>query len=97
VSETELVQWVADGAVDGEAQLLARIQSRPFPVRIHVLTKAHGWRDDRQLRHHRKLRDSGARWYIEVDEAQRIAASWGHEWPTTWDGALPALDGNGSA
>jgi hypothetical protein len=90
VSGEALVQWVADGAVEGEAQILVRIQSEPFPPRIHALTEETDWRNDTQLRLHRMGSSSG--WLVTEAEARAIAASWGHELLDAWDTSLPPLD-----
>jgi hypothetical protein len=90
MSGKALVQWVADGAVEGEAQILVRIQSESFPPRIHVLTPARGWRNDAQLRFHRI--GSGSGWRVPEAEARTIAKSWGFELLDAWDDSVPALD-----
>lgn len=85
-----IVQWAADGATECEAQTLVRIQTEPYPPRIHALTPETGWRNDTQLRLHRV--GSGMGWLVTEDEAQAIAASWGYELLEAWDDTVPALD-----
>ena len=90
MSGEPLVRWVADGAVEGDATMLVRVQLAPFPPRIHVLTEETGWRNDAQLRLHRM--GSGLGWLVTEPEARAIAASWGHELLDAWDATVPALD-----
>jgi hypothetical protein len=90
MGEEPAVQWVADGVVEGEAQVLVRVQTEPYPPRIHVLTETDGWRTDTQLRLHRM--GSGSGWLVTKDEARSIAVGWGHELLDNWDDAVPELD-----
>jgi hypothetical protein len=93
--EEPRVRWVADGAVEGEAKMLVRVQLAPFLPRIYVLTEATGWRNDAQLKLHRM--GSGLGWLVTETEARSIAASWGHEHLDAWDTTVPALDDSSPA
>jgi hypothetical protein len=84
------VRWFTDGATHRNRLWIVRVQSRPHPPRIHVLTQADGWRIDVQLRLHRMA--SGSGWLVTEDEARAIAASWGYELLDPWDDSVPALD-----
>jgi hypothetical protein len=90
MSGEPVVQWVADGDVEGEAQVLARVQTQPYPPRIHVLAPGVGWREDVQLRLHRM--GSGSGWLVTEDEAHAIGASWGYALLDAWDDTAQALD-----
>jgi hypothetical protein len=85
-----LVTWVADGAIEGKAQVLVRIQSDPFPACIHVLTEMGRWRNDAQLRLQRM--GSGSGWLVTEAGARAIAASLGHDALDAWDNSVPPLD-----